>query len=397
MPANHRPRFAPLAACLIAALVLSACKSKAPETPPEPKPKVGILPLKAQDTVISAELAGRTKAFRLAEVRPQVSGLVLHQRFQEGATVQPGQVLYEIDAAAYQATHAQALATLASAQADLATLRSKAERNAVLLKANAVSRQEFEEAQAAYQRSLASVQAGEAAIKAASVDLQRVRITAPIAGRIGRSEVTEGALVSANQATALATIQQLDPIHVDIVQSSQDLLRLRRRLASGGLLPASTKVTLRLEDGSTYEHAGVLKFSEAQVDRASGVVTLRAQFPNPQGLLLPGMYVRTEVEQGIERGAILVPQQAVTHNDKGEPTALVVAHVNRVEERVLRTAGSQDHHWIVTEGLKAGERLIIDGLHQAQPGKLVEVVDATPPTRNAQADPPADAKTTTAR
>ncbi|WP_051319167.1 efflux RND transporter periplasmic adaptor subunit [Chitinimonas koreensis] len=358
-------------------LVLAGCNAEPEQPPPELAPKVGVVTLQAQDAVLRSELSGRTSAYRVSEVRPQVSGIVRRRLFEEGAAVRAGQVLYQIEPASYQAAHEQAEAALANAQASLASLRSKSERYAELLKIKAVSQQAYDEAQAAYQQGLAAIKAGQATLKTARVELDRTRIVAPIGGRIGRSGVSEGALVTAGQGDALATVQQLDPIFVDIVQSSQELVRLKRRLAAGGLSPAGARVALKLEDGSAYEHPGVLKFAEVGVDPASGAVTLRAQFPNPDGLLMPGMYVRAEVEQGIERGAILVPQQGVSHNVRGEPTARVVNAANRVEERVLRAEGTSGNRWIVTAGLKPGERLIVDGLQRAIPGQPVEPVAAT--------------------
>ena len=288
--------------------------------------------------------------------------------------VRAGQVLYEIEPGSFEAAHEQAQAALATAQASIASLRGKAERFGELVKANAVSRQEHEEAQAALVQAEAGVKAAKAALKAARINLEFTRIEAPISGRIGRSSVTEGALVTPGQATALATIQRIDPIYVDVVQSSLELTRLKRRFISGDMAPASTRVSLRMEDGLPYPHPGTLKFAEVAVDAATGSVTLRAEFPNPQGLLLPGMYVRAQVESGVERQAVLAPQRGVARNEKGEPTALVVGRDDKVELRTLEVRSAAGDQWIVTGGLQEGDRLVVDGLQRAHPGDKVKPV-----------------------
>lgn len=365
---------------LIAPLIasLAACGARSDQTPPAPPvPEVGVVDILAEDAVLSSDLPGRIAAYRVAEVRPQVSGIILRRLFEEGSHVRAGQTLYEIDPASYRAAHEQAEAALANARANLLGVRGKAERYAQLLDVEGISRQEHDDAQAAYAQAAASVKAAAAAQRASGVELARARITAPIAGRIGRSMASEGALVTAGQETALASVLQLDPIHVDIVQPSQALLGLRRRIATGNLAASGTRVTLRMEDGSRYEHAGVLKFSEVNVDAKTGAVTLRAQFPNPQGLLLPGMYVRAEVEQGVARGALLVPQQGVRYNTRGEPTALVVGKDHRVAERVLTTQGTRGDRWVVSAGIRSGEQVIVEGLQRAAPGDKVRPVVLT--------------------
>ncbi|MGJ7500861.1 efflux RND transporter periplasmic adaptor subunit [Variovorax sp. ZT5P49] len=362
-------------------LVLAACGARqAPDTDAAP-PEVGVMALHASDVPVLTELPGRTAAFRVSEVRPQVNGIVRKRLFEEGSMVRAGQVLYEIEPGPFEAAHEQAQAALATSQASIASLRGKAERFGELVKANAVSRQEHEEAQAALVQAQAGVKAAQAAVKAARINLEFTRIVAPIAGRIGRSSVTEGALVVQGQATALATIQRIDPIYVDVVQSSLELTRLKRRFISGDMAPASTRVSLRTEDGLPYPHAGTLKFTEVGVDAATGSVTLRAEFPNPQGLLLPGMYVRAQVEAGVERQAILAPQRGVARNEKGEPTALVVGAGDKVELRALEVRSAAGDQWIVTSGLREGDRLVVDGLQRAHPGdkvKPVPVSAATP-------------------
>ncbi|QDQ27208.1 efflux RND transporter periplasmic adaptor subunit [Chitinimonas arctica] len=349
------------------------------EPPPMPAPKVGTVVLAEQDAVIRTELAGRTAAYRVAEIRPQVAGIVQRRLFTEGAEVKAGQVLYQIEAASYQAAREQAEASLHDASANLDSQQAKLTRQDELIKLKVVSQQAHDDAKAAFRQAQANYKSRQAALKAASLELERTRVVAPISGRIGRSTVSEGALVSLGQVQPMATLQQLDPIYVDIVQSSQALLQLKRQLA-GGMQSGRARVALKLEDGSAYEHPGVLQFAEVNVDPASGAVTLRAQFPNPDGLLLPGMFVRAEVEQGVRRRALLVPQQGVTRNEKGQPTALVVNARNQAEARLLQVQGTQGKHWIVTAGLQAGDRLIVDGLQRAVVGQPVEPVALAPAT-----------------
>jgi len=372
-------------------LALAACGAKQASTTDDAPPEVGVVALHASDVAVHTELAGRTAAYRVSEVRPQVNGIVRKRLFEEGGMVRAGQVLYEIEPGPFEAAHEQAQAALATSQAAIASLRGKADRFGELVKAHAVSRQEHEEAQAALVQAQAGVKAAQAAVKAARINLDFTRITAPIAGRIGRSAVTEGALVAPGQAMALATIQRLDPIYVDVVQSSLELTKLKRRFISGDMAPASTKVSLRMEDGLPYPNAGTLKFSEVAVDEATGSVTLRAEFPNPQGLLLPGMYVRAQVESGVERQAILAPQRGVARNEKGEPTALVVAADNKVELRALEVRSTEGEHWVVTRGLREGDRLVVDGLQRARPGEKVKPVPvSTAGASSAAAPSPAD-------
>jgi len=391
IPARAAPRFrmamtSKLLLLPISLLVLAACGARqAPETAAAP-PEVGVMAMHASEVPVHTELSGRTAAFRVSEVRPQVNGIVRKRLFEEGSMVRAGQVLYEIEPGPFEAAHEQAQAALATAQAGIASLRGKAERFGELVKANAVSRQEHEEAQAALVQAQAGVKSAQAALKAARINLEFTRIEAPISGRIGRSSVTEGALVAPGQATALATIQRIDPIYVDVVQSSLELTRLKRRFISGDMAPASTRVGLRMEDGLPYPHAGTLKFTEVAVDAATGSVTLRAEFPNPQGLLLPGMYVRAQVESGVERQAILAPQRGVARNDKGEPTALVVGKDDKVELRALEVRSAAGDQWIVTGGLREGDRLVVDGLQRAHPGDKVKPVPVSAAATPASAD-----------
>ena len=363
---HSKPAFAVLVSAIaVAMLSLTGCQeSSAPQT--QQTPQVGVVTLEAKPFALTSEVPGRTSAYRIAEVRPQVNGIIQKRLFTEGSEVKAGQQLYQIDPATYEATFKSAQATQLSA-------KSLADRYKLLVADKAVSQQAYDEARAA------GLQA-DAALEQARIDLRYTKVMAPISGRIGRSAVTEGALVSNGQANAMATIQQLDPIYVDVTQSSKELLRLRRDLAEGRLQKASdsaAKVALKLEDGSRYAHEGTLEFSEVAVDESTGSVTLRAVFPNPDHLLLPGMFAHAELLSGVKQNAILAPQQGVTRNQRGEPTAMVVGADNKVELRVLkadRTAGSA---WLVEEGLNEGDRLITEGLQFVQPGAEVKAVPAS--------------------
>jgi len=363
---HSKPALAVLVSAIaVAMLSLTGCQeSSAPQT--QQTPQVGVVTLEAKPFALTSEVPGRTSAYRIAEVRPQVNGIIQKRLFTEGSEVKAGQQLYQIDPATYEAAFKSAQATQLSA-------KSLADRYKLLVADKAVSQQAYDEARAA------GLQA-DAALEQARIDLRYTKVMAPISGRIGRSAVTEGALVSNGQANAMATIQQLDPIYVDVTQSSKELLRLRRDMAEGRLQKASdsaAKVALKLEDGSRYAHEGTLEFSEVAVDESTGSVTLRAVFPNPDHLLLPGMFVHAELLSGVRQNAILAPQQGVTRNQRGEPTAMVVGADNKVELRVLkadRTAGSA---WLVEEGLSEGDRLITEGLQFVQPGAEVKAVPAS--------------------
>jgi membrane fusion protein (multidrug efflux system) len=327
---------------------------------------VGVVTLQAQPYTLTTELPGRTSAYRIAEVRPQVDGIIQKRLFAEGSEVKVGQQLYQIDPSVYQASYKSAQATLASTQ-------SLAERYKDLVSDQAVSKQAYDEAQAA------RLQA-EAALERARIDLRYTKVLAPISGRVGRSAVTEGALVNNGQSTALATIQQLDPIYVDVTQATKDLLRLRRDLESGKLQKAgenAAKVKLTLEDGSAYAHEGTLEFSEVSVDEGTGSVTLRAVFPNPDHLLLPGMFVHAQLGSAVNQQAILAPQQGVTRDPKGQATALVVGEGNKVELRKLQAERTAGNRWLVNEGLKPGDKLITEGLQFIKPGDEVIPEEAT--------------------
>jgi len=348
--------------------------SKKPETAPPPPPEVGTLTLAPQPVGLTADLPGRTVPYRVADVRPQVSGVVQKRLFTEGGPVKAGQPLYQIDAAPLRATLNSAQAALARAEAGARVARSVVERYRPLVDVNAVSQQEFDDATAQLQTAEADVGSAKAQVETARINLVYTQVLSPIDGRAGRSTVTEGALVTAGQATAMVVIQQLDPIYVDVTQPSVTLLKLRRQLASGELKRAgddAIAADLVLEDGSRYAAPGKLQFSEVTVDPGTGSVTLRAIFPNPDGLLLPGMFVHAKMEEGRREAALLVPQQAVTHNQRGEPTALVVEADGKVALRTLKTERAIGADWLVGEGLKAGDRVIVQGLQHAKPGAQV--------------------------
>ncbi len=359
------------------AWVLSACARHQPPAPPTPE--VGVITLQAQSADIQTELAGRTSAIETADVRPQVSGIILSRPFAEGTQVSRGQLLYQIDPAPYQAAYASAQAQLANAQAVDRTAKLKAQRYEDLVKINAVSRQDADDARAVAGQAAANVQQTQAAVQTAKINLNYTRVSAPIPGHVGRSTVTPGALVTANQAAALTTIQQLDRVYVDITQSSTQLLALRQSMASGQARQGDVAVRLKLEDGSDYPTPGVLQFTDVTVDPASGTVNLRAIVPNPQGVLLPGMYVRALITQAVQPNAILAPQAAVARDVRGQPIAYVVNAQGKAELRNLKTGGTVGDKWLVTDGLKAGDRLVVEGLQKVRDGAPVHAVPAGSP------------------
>ena len=367
-------------AALAAGLTLAGCGKGKPAGPPPAAgpPEVGIITVQTQRVALTSELPGRTVSQAVAEVRPQVSGIIQKRVFTEGSEVKAGQVLYQIDPASYQAAQASARAAEARAEATLGTVKLKADRYRELVKIKAVSQQENDDVQAALKQAEADLAAARAAVDTARINLAYTKITAPIAGRIGRSAVTDGALVTANQATALATIQQLGSIYVDVTQSSAELLQLKRNLASGQLKKGGaadqTRVKLLLEDGTPYPAAGVLKFSEVAVEPSTGSVTLRAVFPNPKQLLLPGMFVRAVVEEGVKDDAILVPQRGVTRNPKGDAMVMVVGAEDKVEPRVIKVVRTVGDSWLVSDGLQPGDRVILEGIQRARPGTQVKTV-----------------------
>ncbi len=364
----------PLAALLLTAALLAACQDKPAASPATRAPaEVGVVTVAAQDAPLQLELPGRLSASQVAEIRPQVGGLVLQRLFTEGSRVQAGQPLYQLDPASFEAERARTAAALQKAEAALAAARVKATRNAELARANAISREAADDSDAALRQAEADVAVARAALDAAVVQLQRARIVAPIGGRIEVSTVSAGALVTANQAAALTTIQQLDPMHVDIVQSSAELLALRSRLDGAS---ASRQVQLVLEDGSVHPQPAVLQFSGVTVDRGTGTVTLRAVVPNPLGTLLPGMAVQARLVAGVDRGVLLVPQQGVSRSPTGEATALVVGAGNKVERRRLVLERAVGNQWLVSSGLQAGDRLIVEGLQRVRADQTVTPVAA---------------------
>lgn len=370
-------RFAALIVCALCAI--AGCKSSpAADTPPPRPTEVGVVTLKTEAITLKTELAGRTAASLASELRPQVTGIIKARTFDEGARVKAGQVLYEIDPAMYRAAYEEAKANLASAQATLESARLKDERFADLLKIEGVSKQEADDARAGHQLAIAGVAQKQAALELARINLDYTAIKAPITGRIGKSSVTAGALVTANQLQPLATIRALDPIYVDLTESSEARLKLRAQLGAGTLQQGSTAVKLKLGDGSLYASDGTLEFAEVAVDEATGTVTLRARFPNPDDTLLPGMYVRAILDQAVDATAILAPQQGVTRDAKGNATALVVGAGDKVEPRTLAADRAIGDRWLVTSGLAAGDRLIVEGLNKIGPGIPVHATEIQP-------------------
>lgn len=362
---------------LAAAAALTACgQSEAPQSPPPQQ--VGIVTLVAEPVRLERELQGRTSAFLVAEVRPQVSGIVVKRFFAEGGRVKAGEPLYQLDDRTYRADYASARAAVEKAEAALETARLNARRFAELVTTGAISAQDNENAQALLRQAQADLEAAKAATERARVRLTHARITAPITGRIGRSSVTQGALVTENQETALATIQQLDPLYVDLNQSSAELLQLRRQMQEGTLRGAEDMpVKLRLEDGTPYAHDGKLQFAELTVDEATGSFAMRVVVPNPENLLLPGMYVRAVVDVGERPQGLLVPQQGIARDPKGNATVLIVGEDDKVEQRVVQANRTVGDKWLIDSGLAPGDRVIVEGVQKAQPGAQVQPVETT--------------------
>lgn len=366
-------RLIPGAAAVFAVLALGACAPKAPAGPdPNAPAQVGVVVIRTEPVTLTAELSGRTSAFLVSEVRPQVSGVIKARLFQEGSNVRTGQPLYQIDPATYRASLNSAAASLAQSQAAATSAQLKANRYKELVAINAVSKQDNDDSQAAAQQAAANVQVQRAALDQARINLGYTRVFAPISGRIGKSSVTPGALVTASQATALALVQNLDKIYVDVTQSSADLLKLRRDLAAGDIASANTaQVDLILEDGSVYPLQGTLAFSDITVDPGTGSVGLRAVFPNPKGALLPGMYVRARISKGVASSGILAPQPAISRDPKGHASAFVVGAGDKAEPRQLTVSQTIGDKWLVTSGLKPGDQLIVEGLQKVRPGAAV--------------------------
>lgn len=355
------------------ALALASC-GQSPAAKAPPPPEVGVVTLRSESATLSTELPGRISAVETSEVRPQVSGIVERSSFKEGSLVQRGQDLYQIQDAPYRAALGTALGNLATAQAQIRSTTLQAERYHRLLAIKGVSQQDIDNADAAADQARATVQARRADVQAAQVNLGFTHIRAPITGRIGRSLITVGALAQTGQTSPLATIQRMDKVYVDVTQSAADLLNLKDSIRSGSVsrdAPDAAQVMLVLPNGKTYPIQGRLEFSEVTVDQSSGSVTVRATFPNPDGTLLPGMYVRARLVEGVRKQAVLAPQQGVTRNESGEPVALVVGRNDVVEQRKITVDRAIGNKWIVTDGLKPGDRIIVEGLLNLKPGQKV--------------------------
>lgn len=370
------------AGMLLAFLLLASCgeEEQAGKTPPAPgRPEVGVVTLHPQSVAVTAELPGRTVASLVAEVRPQVAGIIKERLFQEGTEIKAGDALYQIDPQSYQAAFDAAIANQQKAEAALPAAQAKVDRIQTLFKQRVVSQQEVDDALASLAQVKADVAGAVAAVESARINLNFTRITAPISGRIGQSSLTQGALVTADQQTALTVIRALDPINVDVTESSTRLLDIRQEIAEGRVKVTGPdiKVKLRLDNGTTYAETGKMEFLEYNVEEATGTFRLRAQFPNSNRLLLPGMYVRAIIEAAIRENSYLVPQRAVTHNTKGEATALIVSQEGKVEERVLAVRGSVGNNWIVDQGLNDGDQVVVEGnqlVRIGQDATAVEVV-----------------------
>lgn len=372
---NINRGLTPLAVVLMltGSLALTGCNDKEAQQGAPKAPEVGVVTLKAEALNVTTELPGRTASFRVAEVRPQVTGIIMKRNFVEGSDIKAGMSLYQIDPATYQAAYDSAKGDLVKAQASAQVARVTVNRFKPLLGTNYVSKQDYDNAFSTAAQADASVVAAKAAVETARINLAYTKVTSPISGRIGKSAVTEGALVTNGQANALATVQQLDPIYVDVTQSSNDFLRLKQELADGSLKQANGKaqVKLLLDNGSEYKQAGTLEFSDVTVDETTGSITLRAVFPNPDDALLPGMFVRARLDEGVNNNALLVPQQGITRNPRGDATAMVVGADNKVELRTVTTTQAIGDKWVVTDGLKTGDKIIVTGLQKIRPGVQV--------------------------
>ncbi|EAC1132386.1 multidrug efflux pump subunit AcrA [Salmonella enterica subsp. enterica] len=378
---NKNRGLTPLAVVLMlsGSLALTGCDDKQDQQGGQQMPEVGVVTLKTEPLQITTELPGRTVAYRIAEVRPQVSGIILKRNFVEGSDIEAGVSLYQIDPATYQATYDSAKGDLAKAQAAANIAELTVKRYQKLLGTQYISKQEYDQALADAQQATAAVVAAKAAVETARINLAYTKVTSPISGRIGKSSVTEGALVQNGQASALATVQQLDPIYVDVTQSSNDFLRLKQELANGSLKQENgkAKVDLVTSDGIKFPQSGALEFSDVTVDQSTGSITLRAIFPNPDHTLLPGMFVRARLQEGTKPTALLVPQQGVTRTPRGDATVLVVGADNKVETRQIVASQAIGDKWLVTDGLKAGDRVVVSGLQKVRPGAQVKVQEIT--------------------
>jgi membrane fusion protein (multidrug efflux system) len=382
-----------LSIILFGGLLPGGCDRRQPTPPPPPVPEVVAVTVQPQQVVLTTELPGRTSAYLVAEIRPQVNGIIQKRLFTEGSDVKAGEVLYQIDPAPFQAALNNATAALNRSQASLPSIRSRVDRYKDLLADKAVSQQDYDDAAGALNLAEADSQYWKAMVETAQINLGYTRVTAPISGRIGRSNVTDGALVTAYQPVALSTIQQLDPIYVDVPQSTTELLRLNRRVGDGRLNQDGAnqkKAKLLLEDGAAYPLEGTLQFRDVTVDPTTGSFILRIVFPNPQGVLLPGMFVRAVVKEGVHEQALLVPQQAVSRDPKGNPVALIVDAGEKVQPRMLTLDRAIGNQWLVSSGLAFGDRVIVEGTQKVRPGAAVKV--APPDAGQKDAAKPADAK-----
>ncbi|ECO4980423.1 multidrug efflux RND transporter periplasmic adaptor subunit AcrA [Salmonella enterica] len=395
---NKNRGLTPLAVVLMlsGSLALTGCDDKQDQQGGQQMPEVGVVTLKTEPLQITTELPGRTVAYRIAEVRPQVSGIILKRNFVEGSDIEAGVSLYQIDPATYQATYDSAKGDLAKAQAAANIAELTVKRYQKLLGTQYISKQEYDQALADAQQATAAVVAAKAAVETARINLAYTKVTSPISGRIGKSSVTEGALVQNGQASALATVQQLNPIYVDVTQSSNDFLRLKQELANGSLKQENgkAKVDLVTSDGIKFPQSGTLEFSDVTVDQTTGSITLRAIFPNPDHTLLPGMFVRARLQEGTKPTALLVPQQGVTRTPRGDATVLVVGADNKVETRQIVASQAIGDKWLVTDGLKAGDRVVVSGLQKVRPGAQVKVQEITADNKQqaASGDQPAQPK-----
>lgn len=378
---NKNRGLTPLAVVLMlsGSLALTGCDDKPAQQGAQHTPEVGVVTLKSEPLVITTELPGRTNAYRVAEVRPQVSGIILKRNFTEGGDITAGESLYQIDPATYQASYESAKGDLAKAEAAANIAKLTVNRYSKLLGTQYISKQDYDTAVADAQQANAAVLAAKAAVETARINLAYTKVTSPISGRIGKSAVTEGALVQNGQSTALATVQQLDPIYVDVTQSSNDFMRLKQELADGKLKQENgkAKVSLVTNDGIAYPQSGTLEFSDVTVDQTTGSITLRAIFPNPDHSLLPGMFVRARLEEGTNPNALLVPQQGITRTPRGDASALVVGEGDKVETRQVTATQAIGDKWLVTGGLKDGDRVIITGLQKVKPGVQVKAQEVT--------------------
>ena len=362
--------------CMLLSLMLLACEEGGKGAPGSSGPReVVIIKLEPRREVYTTALAGRIASFQVAEVRPQVGGILQQRLFTEGADVKAGQALYQIDPATYEAALDSAQAALMKAEANVTPARLKAERFRELLAIKAVSKREYDDAQAAFKQAEADVAVNRAAVKTARINLEYTKVRSPISGRIGKSAFTPGALVTANQAQALTSVRQLDPVYVDITQSSQDLLRLRAQFTNGELRSAAEEapVRLKLENGAMYPHEGRLQFTDVSVDESTGMVSLRALFPNPEHILLPGMYVRAVIAEGVDENALLVPQRALRRDPKGQASVLLVDGGGKVDVRLVDVGRTVGDSWQVLSGLKPGDRVIVEGGQNVRPGMSVKI------------------------